>query len=470
MGIDHDRACDIVWNEIKLIENKNADKLLEDLRLIKDLKNEYINSISDVWYQRDKIVYITDFCAGGSIRKYLKKIGELQKLKVIKSWIIMLLKGLEYLHSKGLIFRDLNCGRIYYNSSTGCVFIGDLFVCSSAFYDYFEVKEYEAFLPYCMSPELIAHNKATVKSDIYSLGMVILEMVTMDCPYINNLKKKNINFFINGQTNICYILDMIIGGETPLSLKRIPDMEEIKNFITELTNQNPSERPSIESLLNHDFLIMNKESKDKDNRTISLNKLKKLKKKNRNKQMHDFLHSDEENKNKKQNFKLHKKCFIEDPYFDESRVQNMTDSHIMQNLSLQNTKFKYSVQALNNQYGQYTGYTGDRHTLTHTQTANNTEFNHHQESMEVPDSETLQIFDAQYNIHVKFLINQEGKLHEVQFTYNLLKDNIKSLMEEIRREFNFSVGNLNRIYEELKKINLYAKLTKSSEIIPDNSF
>ena len=53
---------------------------------------------------------------------------------------------------------------------------------------------------------------------------------------------------------------------------------------------------------------------------------------------------------------------------------------------------------------------------------------------------------------IKFLINEEGKLHEIQFTYNLLKDKKASLIEEIKREFNFSKDHLKHIYEILKKI------------------
>jgi hypothetical protein len=81
-----------------------------------------------------------------------------------------------------------------------------------------------------------------------------------------------------------------------------------------------------------------------------------------------------------------------------------------------------------------------------------------------------QIFDANYNVHLKFLINQDSKLHEIQFVYNLLRDNIADLMEEIQNEFNFSHENLNHIYETLKKISIYSKFYKTSDILHDNSF
>ena len=82
----------------------------------------------------------------------------------------------------------------------------------------------------------------------------------------------------------------------------------------------------------------------------------------------------------------------------------------------------------------------------------------------------FQIFDSCYDVQLKFLINQDYKIHEIQFTYNLVKDNIPDLMLEIQNEFNFTAENLNHIYETLKKISIYSKFYSNSKILHDNSF
>jgi len=90
-------------------------------------------------------------------------------------------------------------------------------------------------------------------------------------------------------------------------------------------------------------------------------------------------------------------------------------------------------------------------------------------SEQISHNSNYQIFDSNYNVQVKFLINQDNKLHEIRFTYNLIRDNIPDLMEEIQNEFNFSHENLNHIYETLKKISIYSKFYKKSDILHDNS-
>jgi WNK lysine deficient protein kinase len=64
---------------------------------------------------------------GGSLRQYLKKVGD-PKLKVIKKWCHEVLEGLNYLHNQPIpiIHRDIKCDNIFINSNSGEIKIGDL--------------------------------------------------------------------------------------------------------------------------------------------------------------------------------------------------------------------------------------------------------------------------------------------------------------------------------------------------------
>lgn len=69
------------------------------------------------------------------------KIGK-QKLKIVKTWLKMILIGLDYLHKQGMYIKNLNCGRIYYNGNSGIVCIGDIFMSSRIYQNTFLDKIY----------------------------------------------------------------------------------------------------------------------------------------------------------------------------------------------------------------------------------------------------------------------------------------------------------------------------------------
>ncbi len=67
------------------------------------------------------------------------KIGK-QKLKIVKSWMKMILCGLEYLHKQDVFLRNLNCGRIFYNGNNGIVSIGEIYMASKIYQKIFYDK------------------------------------------------------------------------------------------------------------------------------------------------------------------------------------------------------------------------------------------------------------------------------------------------------------------------------------------
>lgn len=367
-----------------------------------------------------------------------------------------------------------------------------------------------------MSPDLLNGHTLTEKSDVYSLGMVLIEMITLEIPY------SDVN---NTSASIQKIRDGIL----PSALDRILD-KAVKQFILTLIDPDPDKRPTVTELINHDFLKVHDKE---DNRHIKLNKIRKKKKKKTaesktennddsiDKKM--WINKYEKNKMKKV---LVKRDYEENSYFEDKDTikqnMDMQEDDKKKNNSLTNHNNNLQIlvdhkdELLQNPitssheggYTQYSKYYSDvYHTNTdinlNTKTASNPEFkeikdgqiNQNQNKIDInkesgktysDDSDKkienkhsqhhennrnhYQIFDNHYNVHLKFLINQDGKLHEIQFTYNLIRDNIPDLMEEIQNEFNFSVDHLNHIYETLKKISIYSKFYKNSDILHDNSF
>ena len=198
-----------------------------------------------VWYEesKNKAVIITELLQGGNLRehrKYQKKL----KIKLIKKWIKQILKALDYLHSNGFIHHDIKCQNILVNRLTGNLKLGDLIGLE-------KISEKGYFSKYVGTEEFMApeakEGKYSFKADIYSLGLTIIQFLTMEKPY-KEFKRKN-NLYEAKKT-----------GKLPLSFNQINN-KEIQDFIL-LCLKPENERPSCKELLDNPWLNDNSQQKN----------------------------------------------------------------------------------------------------------------------------------------------------------------------------------------------------------------
>ncbi|KAJ7960871.1 Protein kinase superfamily protein [Quillaja saponaria] len=212
-AFDQEEGIEVAWNQVKLKNFSNdaamVDRLYSEVRLLRNLTNQNIIALYNVWRDEDHdtLNFITEVCTSGNLREYRKKHRHVS-MKALKKWSVQILKGLDYLHTHEpcVIHRDLNCSNVFVNGNTGQVKIGDL-------EDYTEMV------------------------DIYSFGMCVLEMVTLEIPY-------------SECDNVAKIYKKVSSGIRPQALSKVdPD---VKLFIERCLAQ-PRERPSAAELLEDSF-------------------------------------------------------------------------------------------------------------------------------------------------------------------------------------------------------------------------
>ncbi|KAL3634595.1 putative serine/threonine-protein kinase wnk11 [Castilleja foliolosa] len=183
-AFDHEEGIEVAWNQVKL-RNFSDDELMinrlfSEVRLLRDLRNKNIIALYSVWRDKEKntLNFITEVCTSGNLREYRKKHKQVS-MKALKKWSRQILKGLDYLHTHEpcVIHRDLNCSNVIINGNVGQVKIGDFGLAATV------GKNHSAHsvlgTPEFMAPELYEENY-TEMIDIYSFGMCVLEMVTLE--------------------------------------------------------------------------------------------------------------------------------------------------------------------------------------------------------------------------------------------------------------------------------------------------
>ncbi len=155
------------------------------------------------------------------------------RLKVIKHWCKEILMGLKYMHEQEnpIIHRDIKCDNIFIDKNDGKITIGDLGYSCVLKNDY--ANSFSG-TPEFMAPEVF-ESKYGINADIYSFGMCLLEMITLEKPY-------------KECETIWKIYTYATQGILPKALNRIHH-EKIKEFIKNCLKKE-NERPKANDLLN----------------------------------------------------------------------------------------------------------------------------------------------------------------------------------------------------------------------------
>ena len=231
-------------NKIELYKVKNkkngeifAAKIIKDyinifsekIKSLKKFENPYIVQFYQSYTVNNTIWIITEFCECGSALDIMKITNKCYKETEIASIIVMVLKGLQYLHLQKKYHGGIRPSNILINNE-GVVKLSDYNI-SNQLLNLNNLKT---------PPELTSKNNYNIKCDIWYLGLTCIELAEGNINYnINNKEKKNKNEFKN---NNLWSLEFI-------------------DFIHKCLNDNPNNRPSAVTLLSHPFIINNNKGK-----------------------------------------------------------------------------------------------------------------------------------------------------------------------------------------------------------------
>ncbi|XP_014214742.1 tyrosine kinase receptor Cad96Ca [Copidosoma floridanum] len=141
--------------------------------------------------EREPMFVILEYVSGGKLQSFLRASREARNQgrpgltsRDLTSFVYQVAKGMEYLASKGIIHRDLAARNVLIEETRVCKVADFGFARDVAANQIYERKS-EGRLPIrWMAPESLYDNIFSVKSDIWSFGVLIWEIVTLgSTPY-----------------------------------------------------------------------------------------------------------------------------------------------------------------------------------------------------------------------------------------------------------------------------------------------
>ncbi len=197
-------------NEIYVLKQiPITEEDLNDTQNLNDIKNEslilskihspYIVKFYDSFFHNNSLNIITEYCSSGDLCDYIQMyISHKKKMseKLIWKLFIQICLGLHYLHNHKILHRDIKTKNIFLNEDFS-VKIGDLGIAkileNTTSYAHTFIGT-----PYYLSPELCKDLPYNDKSDVWSLGCVLYEMVTLRHPFEGKTRVEIYDKIING--------------------------------------------------------------------------------------------------------------------------------------------------------------------------------------------------------------------------------------------------------------------------------
>lgn len=226
---------------------KNSEGLEAMHKEVETMKYlDHLNIVQYLGFEQKKNTYslFLEYVAGGSISSCLKSYGKFDE-PLVKFITRQVLEGLKYLHSNGILHRDLKADNLLLEIDGTCK-ISDFGISKKSQDIYSNNAEMSMQgTIFWMAPEVI-HSMVedkkqgySAKIDIWSLGCVVLEMFAGQRPWSNEAVVSAI--YKIGKTKLAPPIPEELSGEA-------------KDFLNKCFTTDSEKRPTAEELLRHLFM------------------------------------------------------------------------------------------------------------------------------------------------------------------------------------------------------------------------
>jgi len=213
--------------------------VVNELHCMNILRHKNVLRLYTAFYNAGYINIIMPIVNGASLHDYLKQIPKMSEA-IVGRMAYHTIQGLHYLRRNHFLHRDLKPSNILL-SLEGEVRIADFGMARQLTGSIEQAKSYLGTVSY-MAPERLNNLPYSFKSDVWSLGLIILECVLGSFPLPKEPTKITFWDIMNFASNDVQVL--LPEGFSP----------ELSDFLSKCLKNNPNEREGIENLVNHPWV------------------------------------------------------------------------------------------------------------------------------------------------------------------------------------------------------------------------
>ncbi|KPV72270.1 uncharacterized protein RHOBADRAFT_47116 [Rhodotorula graminis WP1] len=171
-------TCAVKQIDLRHIPESELPDIMSEIDLLKNLHHPNIVQYRGYARTSTSLYIVLEYCENGSLSAIIKKFGRIPE-SLVGLYTLQVLQGLLYLHDQGVIHRDIKGSNIL-ATKEGSIKLADFGVATrvGSLPDSSVVGS-----PYWMAPEVVDQSGASPSSDIWSLGALVVELLTGKPPY-----------------------------------------------------------------------------------------------------------------------------------------------------------------------------------------------------------------------------------------------------------------------------------------------